>query len=249
MAGTGSGKTSLIRFHSAFLIKQNGHTLLIDAGDGISKALLAINEDLNKIDSIILSHNHADHFAGIPSLLTQMKLNGRKSGLTISTHHLLKNFLVSFINHSYLFNETIGFDLSIQGFNFEERIDINSFIKFTAKQNRHISREKYPEGYDDIEFVSSSFLFEIGGRKIVYTADIKDEKDLYLFNEDDIFITESTHVSLEEINKFIDSINPGKMILTHISDEDEENILNWRSGLSSKIKKKIIIAYDGLLIK
>ncbi len=248
-AGTGSGKTSLKRFHSSFIIKHNGYSLLVDAGDGISRALLNINEDINKIDSIIFSHNHADHFAGIASLLTQMKLNGRSSDLTIFTHRLLEDALISFINHSYLFQETIGFNLSIAGFDFEKETELDSSIRFSAKQNRHITKEKYPDGYDEIGFVSSSFLFAADNRKIVYTADVKNAEDLYLFDENDIFITETTHVSLEEIEELYNSKNPGKLILTHISDEYEKDILNWYSGLSSKIKNKIIIAYDGLLIK
>ena len=62
--GTGSGKTSLNRFHSSFFIKTSNYNLLIDAGDGESKALLSQGIDFNTIDGILFTHLHPDHYTG-----------------------------------------------------------------------------------------------------------------------------------------------------------------------------------------
>ncbi|MEO8398834.1 MAG: MBL fold metallo-hydrolase, partial [Ignavibacteriaceae bacterium] len=70
--GTGSGKTSLKRFHSSFLILNESYNLLVDTGDGISKALLLQNINYNSIDGILISHLHPDHYTGLPLLLVQM---------------------------------------------------------------------------------------------------------------------------------------------------------------------------------
>src|SRR5210317_870930 len=121
--GTGSGKTSLNRFHTSILISENDHRLLVDTGDGISKALLASDISVNSIDSIIISHTHADHFAGVASLLTQMKIHVRTSPLAIFIHKDFLKFLSEFINVSYLFKETIGFDLKIIGYEFDQMIN------------------------------------------------------------------------------------------------------------------------------
>ncbi len=107
--GTGSGKTSLNRYHSSFLISSSTNSLLVDCGDGISKAILKQNIDFNSFNSILISHFHADHFAGLPSLLTQMKLGGRKNELTIFVHSSEKPFLEDFICHSYLFKRANDF--------------------------------------------------------------------------------------------------------------------------------------------
>jgi ribonuclease Z len=81
--GTGSGKTSLKRHHSSLLISSQKHNLLVDCGDGISSALIKQNISFCSIGAILISHMHADHYSGLASLITQMKLVGRKETLTI----------------------------------------------------------------------------------------------------------------------------------------------------------------------
>ena len=100
--GTGSGKTSLNRYHSSLLISSSKYNLLVDCGDGISKAILAQNIDFNSINSVLISHFHSDHFSGLPSLITQMKLSSRKNELKIFVHSSEKDFLEDFIFHSYI---------------------------------------------------------------------------------------------------------------------------------------------------
>jgi len=73
--GTGSGKTLLKRYHSSFLIKTEAYNLLVDAGDGISRALLNQKVTFDSINGILISHLHPDHYSGLPSLIIQMKLN------------------------------------------------------------------------------------------------------------------------------------------------------------------------------
>jgi len=111
--GTGSGKTNLLRFHSAIVFVSRNYKLLIDAGDGVSRAILKAGLNFNEINSILLTHYHADHFTGIASLITQMKLNKRKTPLRIFTHYKSVLFLRDFFHHTYLFEETFGFDLEI----------------------------------------------------------------------------------------------------------------------------------------
>ena len=123
--GTGSGKTSLNRYHSSFLLSSSNHNLLVDCGDGISKAILKQNINFNSIDSILISHFHADHFSGLPSLITQMKLTSRKNDLTIYVQLSEKDFLEDFIFHSYLFKERMAFNFNIVSFDEEKEILCN----------------------------------------------------------------------------------------------------------------------------
>ena len=81
--GTSSAKTSLKRFHSSLLVKSHSFNLLIDCGDGISRALLSQDISLDLIDGILFSHLHPDHSAGFASLIVQMKQLKRKKNLKI----------------------------------------------------------------------------------------------------------------------------------------------------------------------
>ncbi len=240
--GTGSGKTRTDRFHSSLLFSINGFNLLVDAGDGISKALLFAKVDFNSVDAILFSHYHADHFGGIASLFTQMKLTARTERLKFYTHKSLVKPLTEFLATTYLFLETAGFEVEINGFEFDEKFKITHGLNAVAKQNNHI-KNSHGVDAENISFVSSSFLFEIDNKKIFYTSDVGAPEDLLLFENEKInwLITETTHVTTAEIQAAVEKLNPQKTFLTHIDEEDESELNNWVRKLNDD---KIIIAQD-----
>ncbi len=245
--GTGSAKTSLNRFHSSFLISSSDHNLLVDCGDGISKAILKQNIDFNSIDSILISHFHADHYSGLPSLITQMKLLSRKNDLTIFVHSSEKDFLKDLILHSYLFNERMNFNLNIVSFDEEKEVLLSNDFKFTSKLNSHLDKYKKYDQKNILCFTSLSFLFKDDENSIIFSGDIGSENDLYLFNEKvDWFITETTHLKINNIIKLLDKNQSTKLILTHIGDDFEKPINEFHQSLPEYLKSRIIIAFDGL---
>ncbi len=245
--GTSSAQTSLNRFHSSFLISSSNHNLLVDCGDGISKAILKQNIDFNSIDSILISHFHADHYSGLPSLITQMKLLSRKNDLTIFVHSSEKIFLEDLIFHSYLFRERMTFDLNVISFNEENEINADENFSFISKLNSHLDKYKKYDQQNKLGFASLSFLFKDDENSVIYSGDIGSENDLYLFNEKvDWFITEITHIKIENIFKLLGKIEPAKLILTHIGDDFEKPINDFHQSLPEHLKSRIIIAFDGL---
>ncbi|MCF8240694.1 MAG: MBL fold metallo-hydrolase [Melioribacteraceae bacterium] len=248
-AGTASGETSRERFHSSILLESENHKLLIDAGDGVSKALLKLKIDFNSIDSIIITHFHADHVMGLPSLITQMKLLKRTRPLKIYVHESLITQTKALLNFAYLFTEILDFDLSITGIKTNEEIDVDGKFNFTAKQNSHIWNKHKLKGFDDVSFVSISLLIKTESEQVIYTSDIGDSADLILFNKStDYFITETTHVSFDEIKTAVEKLNPVKVILTHFSCDDRKKIEEQISSLDRNIRKIFILADDGMTI-
>ncbi len=241
--GTSSGRTSLNRFHSSLLFHDSKNSILVDTGDGISKALLTQNISVNSISHIILSHYHSDHLAGLPSLLTQMIIEDRTTPIKIYTHQDLKKTLNSFLQFSFIFTNKLKFDVEIIGYDFSSKMNITQSFNFSAKQNSHI-KNKYEIENAEINFISSSFLFSVNNNKVVYTSDIAEYDDLFLFNEvePNIFITEATHIPLNKIEDAITILNPKQTYLTHIDNEEE--ISDWYDQLSLHQKDRIKIAVD-----
>jgi ribonuclease Z len=64
-------------------INLHGHWLLMDAGEGTQQQLRKQKIPFQRIEAILISHLHGDHFLGLPGLLGTMNLLGRKSALTI----------------------------------------------------------------------------------------------------------------------------------------------------------------------
>jgi len=245
--GTGSGKTSLVRNHSSLLLGKDKSKILIDCGDGISRALMNCNVEFNQIDVIIFTHYHADHFSGISSLITQMKLYNRKSELKIFTHKNLIEPLKQFINSTYLFEKALGFDLQLIGYEFGNNYRIGDNFSFTAKQNSHIRNKYEVNSIPNERFVSASILFAIGDEKIIYTSDISSRADLFLFEpiKLKIYITETTHIDRDWVHGIVTYYHPEQIYLTHISDEDAPKIENYLQNQSFPESTKVDMAEDG----
>jgi ribonuclease BN (tRNA processing enzyme) len=85
VVGSGDAFGSGGRFNSCFLLETAKGTLLIDCGATTLVALKAHGIDPDRIDGIVLSHLHGDHFGGIPFLLLDAQfLAGRQRPLLIA---------------------------------------------------------------------------------------------------------------------------------------------------------------------
>ena len=248
--GTGSGITSIKRFHSSLIFSEPKYKLLVDAGDGISKALLSQKISFNSINGIVISHLHPDHFTGLSSLIVQMKISGRKNELKIFIHSSLVKVLGEYLYRSYVFKERLGFKISYNGFEQEEKIILTKDFSFTTKQNSHLDHYKDFNKDKSLSFSCSSFLFRYKDKNIFYTGDIGGKDDIYLFNDNkhEIMILEISHINISDLPAILQSFEAGKIILTHISDEDEKKLKHLFNIFTKKGIKRITAAYDGLTI-
>lgn len=217
--GTSSGKTSLNRFHSSFIIYSGSGLHLFDCGDGISKALLFHKIDVTLIDSIILSHFHADHICGLPSLLTQMKMHGRRKKLTIYTYEKETENLRRFITQTYLFINRLPYEVIIYGFSQDEDFHTEQGIRILSRPTSHLQKYRNEDAAGSLSFYCSSFLIDVNGKRIHFTGDIASADDLSIFSDmnPDIVISEFAHISREEMEDFVNQFR-GNVILTHYDD-------------------------------
>ena len=247
--GTSSGKATLKRNHSSLLFSSEKYNLLVDAGDGISRALMSSGLRFNSLNGILFTHLHPDHFSGLPALIVQMKMINRNKPLDVFIHDSLRNVVEEFLLKSYLLPERIGFEILFKTFRDNERFIISESFSFLARENSHLSNlEKFKNKYPSLSLYSASFLFKIENKKIIYTSDIGLHEDLFLFNDivPNIFISEITHLSPASILDKIISFNPGKIYLTHYSDEDIPSVSEILASLPSELKGKVKMAKDGL---
>lgn len=242
--GTGSGKTSLTRFHSSLLISDTIYNLLVDTGDGISRALLKQNILYNSLSGILLSHLHPDHYSGLPSLIVQMKMMNRKEPLSIFVHHSLIKTIKDFLQTSYIFMERTDFLINYRGYNFSEETTISSGLSFICRSNTHLKKyEKYDSA---LSYACGSFLFKSGEKNIYYSDDIGSAEDLLLFEDykTDLFIVEAAHVNIDDLASVYNKLKPCKIVITHLSDEDTQEI----KLKTTNVDIPVIIAEDGLTL-
>lgn len=82
--GCGDAFGSGGRLQTCFHVRTPGFAFLLDCGGTAAIGMKRFGVDPDGIDAILLSHFHADHFAGVPLLLIEARIAGRTAPLTIA---------------------------------------------------------------------------------------------------------------------------------------------------------------------
>lgn len=83
LIGTGGMVPLPERYLSSCLIEYNGKSILIDCGEGTQISLHKGKLSMNRIETILITHCHADHVAGLPGLLLTIGNQGRTEPINI----------------------------------------------------------------------------------------------------------------------------------------------------------------------
>lgn len=78
--GTGGGAPSK-RGLPAYLIRRGNFTALLDCGEGTQITMIRNSLNVMSIDLVAITHLHADHVLGLPSMIQTMSMYGRKERL------------------------------------------------------------------------------------------------------------------------------------------------------------------------
>lgn len=83
------------RFLTSAMVRRGGNLYLFDCGEGTQVSLKMLNLHWKKIDSIFISHMHADHVTGLPGLLMLSSQVDRNEPLYIYGPEKLKEYVES----------------------------------------------------------------------------------------------------------------------------------------------------------
>src|SRR6202022_2819975 len=114
MLGTGAPGPDPVRSGPATAIVVKGTPYLVDFGPGVvrraaaayQKGVVAFGPGVNNLQTVFLTHLHADHTAGYPDLILTPWIMGRKAplevygpkGIKAMTKHVLKAWELDIIN-------------------------------------------------------------------------------------------------------------------------------------------------------
>jgi ribonuclease Z len=90
--GTGGSVPSARRGLPALLVRRGGERLLFDCGEGTQRQLVR-SIGLIDMDSVFITHFHADHWLGLPGMLKSFALRERSVPLTIYGPRGLKELM------------------------------------------------------------------------------------------------------------------------------------------------------------
>lgn len=215
------------RLRASILIQSEGNNLIIDAGPDLRQQLLPLN--LEKIDGILLTHEHYDHVGGLDDVrpFGKVMIYGETNVLTTIRR-----------NMPYCF-------------------DVRNYPGVPKIQLKEITTSSFK--INDIEIqpvrVMHAKLPILGYRigKLAYLTDVKTipEESFELLKDLDVLIISSlrieehfSHANLEESMEFVKRINPGETYFIHMSHD-----MGLHEEINASLPGKIQLSYDGLSLK
>lgn len=225
-----------IRTRSSLLLEDNGSKLLIDCGPDFRQH--TISNNVENIDSVFVSHDHADHIMGIWELTNIASKN--KSEIKIWSEKNILDIIKS--RFPFVFRE--GFHEIGEG-----RITLNEIKLYEELKLNPINLSITPLKF--IHKAINSYGFKY--KNFVFTPDlneIPEETEKYLYNLD-LWILENNnlisktngHSHIEQNLERIQKYKPKQVILNHLSENIDYD------EVSKMLPDNVKLAYDGMVIE
>jgi phosphoribosyl 1,2-cyclic phosphate phosphodiesterase len=220
------------RFRSSVLIESGNQTFAIDCGPDFRQQML--QNKVEKIDAILLTHEHRDHVAGLDDV-RGFNYSLRKSIPVYCEQRVIENLKKDF---SYIFAEKkySGVpELSLNTIN-EQNFSIGGaeFIPIRVMHHK----------LGILGFRMGDFAYITDGSHIA-NEELSKLSDLKVLVLNALRQTSHfSHFSLEEAIAIIDKVKPEKAYLTHIS-----HLLGKHDDVNKTLPPNVCLAYDGLVLE
>jgi ribonuclease Z len=143
-AGTGGSAPAARRGLPAVLVRRGGDRILFDCGEGTQRQLLR-SVGLVDVDSVFITHFHADHWLGLPGMLKSLALREREQPLAVYGPRGLAELMEAMQRTVY---GRLTFELAVIELEPAQAVEREGY-KIAAVPVRHGSRDAY--GYVLVE--------------------------------------------------------------------------------------------------
>lgn len=241
--GTAGGRyvvAKQLRASAGTLLKINNSYLLLDPGPGTLVYLAKRKIPLNKIEVIVVSHQHLDHSADLNIIVDAITEGGfKKRGVVYLTESSLKDPILLPYLQSYIKKLEILKPYT----SYEEppfKFKTTGLLKHTAENYGFIF--ELPNG-KNLGFITDTAYFE-GLEKEFESA------HFLVINVVRFTPIEGVlHLSIPDVKKILKSLKPEMTILTHFGmTMIRNNPFKIAQTLSKELNLKILSAYDGMKV-
>lgn len=188
--GSGAALPTSNRNPTSQYIQCNDRHILIDCGEGTQIQLRKNHVHIQKINHILISHLHGDHFFGLVGLLSSLHLLGRDKGLTIYGPEELEQIIRLQLEVG---GAKLGFDLHFVALNGKEhrllyedklieiwtfplnhRIPTNGFLIKEKPKERKLDADRFEEAGLSLTLIpklKQGINVELESGEIIYADD------------------------------------------------------------------------------
>lgn len=231
------------------IILYTGNTnYLFDCGDGIATKIWCDGDtNLNNIQAIFISHLDPDHTGGVFSLMHLFHQHIKDLPLQERNKNIIKFFIPSKEATCYIEKLMPLMRMDDKNTAYKKVVVPYEGTKIIYSDD-NIIVSSFPT-YHKTE--SHGFIINAEGKKIVYTADIKNPYVIQDYTLDsDLTIIECAHFKTEEITDALMDKKIRNLIVNHINKERYDDPLKLMDDLKPLLKStNVFIAKDGMKFK
>lgn len=219
------------RLRCSIMVETQGKTFVIDSGPDFRYQML--REGVNRLDALILTHEHKDHVAGMDDIRAFNFFMG-KEGRVFATSRVQEALKREFI---YCFN----------GDNYPgiPKISLHTIENrpFEIDGVKIVPVEVYHYKLPVFGFIFDKFCY------ITDAKTIKKEEKMKLYGLDALVLNalrktdHVSHFTLAEALSLIAELKPKKAYLTHLSHQ-----LGSHDEVQSELPENVFLAHDGLIL-
>ena len=220
------------RLRVSVLVRWNDFTCVIDCGPDFRQQML--RENVNRVDAILITHEHSDHTAGIDDIRPFNFMQGK---MPFYAHKRVFDSLHE--RFAYVFEKVNKYP----GAPNVEEIEIDKDTVFNLGGKDIITIEAY---HDILPVLG----FRIGG--FTYLTDVKtiSKEETEKVKGSDVLVINAlreephySHFNLEEALDFVKKVKPKRAYFTHISHN-----MGFHKEVEKRLPKNVHLAYDTLTI-
>lgn len=238
--GSGDAFGSGGRFNTCFHLERAAHgNVLIDCGASSMVAIRKWGVDPNAISTVLVTHLHGDHFAGLPFFLLDAQLISRRTEpLTLAGPPGFRERLQ--IVREALFAGSTSIEpkyaFEIRELALHEKVELNGLALIPYLMKHFSGAPSY------------AYRIETEGKVLTYSGDTEWVEELIPAAKGaDLFICEAYffdkvmkyHIDYTTLSKHLPEISPKRTIVTHMSAE----LLDRQSEIALEA------AHDGLVVE
>lgn len=215
--GCGDAFGSGGRLNTCFYVDAGSIKLLIDCGASSLPGLKHHGVPVSDIDAIVISHFHGDHYGGVPFLLLDAAIHGRKKKLSIISPPGGKQKISALL------------ELLYPGTPVLEKLELE-FLEYQSNEvleTENFSVQAFPVIHSE-QALPHGLRLAIAGTVISYSGDtswtdvllpLSDQADLFIC-ECNFFSTKAKgHLSYLELEKKLTGFTCKRLLLTHFDQE------------------------------
>lgn len=234
----GAGEAFDENFPNNSHLVQTGRTsLLLDCGYSAVAQVWKYNPDQNFLDAVYISHQHADHYFGLPALLVRMWEEKRAKALAIIGQEGFEDVFKKVMELAYPgFYAKIGFEINFLKAKPGVVIGLND-LELSFAEGIHSQENlaiKISDGKKAVCY-SGDGMFTKKTGKLYEDADLVIH-EAYLYDEERV-----GHASIASLIKMAERNNVKCLALTHLNRNFRKNELDKIKDKISSPKIKILI--------